>query len=342
MSIAVWSGHSEADLQNSKLIEIEAQKRQPDTSPLFFSANRLLGTAWLLFIEPDYRTAAAAWMQTAALESRWTDSTLSPGMAATAMALDHDPQAARATMAASGITDEAPLMTKAGNSAFTALPIYWTAAETGDWTAALADVRHIDAWLETTQTQRPLHRLMQRVWIWPLEALALAKSGDLQAAQALIGPTAADCYLCLRVRGQIAVEARDWPAAERWFAEAVRQAPSLPHAYSEWGSALLAKGDPAGAIAKLELARQKGPKFADPLETWGEALMARRDYLGAVARFAEADKDAPRWGRNHLRWGEALAKLGRADEAKMQWRAAAGMDLSAADRAELARVQPHG
>ncbi|MDB5442942.1 MAG: hypothetical protein JWP73_1318, partial [Phenylobacterium sp.] len=41
------------------------------------------------------------------------------------------------------------------------------------------------------------------------------------------------------------------------------------------------------------------------------------------------------WGRLHLKWGEALAKLGRRDEARTQLRAAAGMDLSAADRVEL-------
>ncbi len=35
---------------------------------------------------------------------------------------------------------------------------------------------------------------------------------------------------------------------------------------------------------------------------------------------------------------KALARLGKADEAKVQWRAAAAMDLSAADRTELARA----
>ncbi len=67
--------------------------------------------------------------------------------------------------------------------------------------------------------------------------------------------------------------------------------------------------------------------------------MRRGDFAGAVARFAEADKDAPRWGRNHLRWGQALARLGKRDEAKAQWRSAAGMDLSAQDRAELTQMQ---
>ncbi len=336
VAIAVWSGHEEADLQSSKLIELEARKRQPDTSPLFYSETRLLGTAWLQFVSPDYRASAATWMQTATQQSKWTDSPLSTAMAATAMALDHDPQAARATMATAGITDEAPLMTMAGNSAFTALPIYWTAAETGDLPAALADVRHVDAWLETTETQRPLHRLMQQVWIWPLEALALARSGDPQAAQALIERTAPDCYLCLRVRGQIAAEQKDWPTASRWFSEAARQGPSLPFAQAEWGKALLAKGDVDAAIARLSQAHMMGPHFADPMELWGEALMKKGDLAGAVAKFAEADRSAPHWGRNHLRWGQALARLGRRKDAQAQVRTAQGLDLSAGDRAELA------
>ena len=101
----------------------------------------------------------------------------------------------------------------------------------------------------------------------------------------------------------------------------------------------MARGDLDGAIVRLQQANQKGPHYADALELWGEALMRKRDYSGAAARFAEADKNAPRWGRNHLRWGQALARTGKADDAKAQWIAAAGMDLSPADRAELVKAR---
>lgn len=37
----------------------------------------------------------------------------------------------------------------------------------------------------------------------------------------------------------------------------------------------------------------------------------------------------------HLKWGEALAAQGKADEARAKWRTAAGMDLTAAERAAL-------
>lgn len=172
----------------------------------------------------------------------------------------------------------------------------------------------------------------------PYLALARARTGDPAGAKALIDASPTDCHLCVRMRARIAAASGDWPSAERWFAEAVRQGPSLPLTYAEWGEARLARGDLDGAIEKLKLARAKGPHHADAAELWGEALLRKGDARGAAAKFAEADKDAPRWGRNHLRWGQALARLGKADQAKAQWRIAAGLEMSAADRAELARV----
>ena len=171
----------------------------------------------------------------------------------------------------------------------------------------------------------------------PLAQLAFAKAmlGDVAGARATIGPTPLDCYQCVDLRGGIAAAAHDWPMADRWFADAVRQGPSLPFAYSDWGKMLLAKGDTAGAIAKLTLARQNGPHFADPAELWGEALLAQRNFAGAAVKFAEADKDAPNWGRNHLKWGEALLLSGRYAEARKQFETADGLGLSARERAAL-------
>jgi tetratricopeptide (TPR) repeat protein len=299
VNTAVWSGREETDLIQSRIIEIESQKRQPDTSPLFFQANKLLGTGWLQFIQPDYRAAASTWLQTRDAGSRWTDAPLSVAMAASADALGHEPAAARRLLAAGAITDETALMPRIATGAFTALPIYWLAVEAGDWPAALADARHIDAWLTANRTAKPVFGLVQQVWIWPLEAQALAMSQDEAEAQALIEKTPLDCYLCLRVRGQIAAEARDWTGAERWFAEAVRQAPSSSFAYAEWGRMLLDKGDIDGAIGRLALAHQKAPRFADPLELWGEALLRRGDAAGAAAKFGEAARYAPHWSRNN-------------------------------------------
>jgi tetratricopeptide (TPR) repeat protein len=164
---------------------------------------------------------------------------------------------------------------------------------------------------------------------------AYAHVGRLPLAATLISPTPLNCDECLRARGILAASGHDWPAADRWFAEAARQAPSIPLAQADWGAALLDKGDVDGAIVKFGEAHRITPHFADPIELWGEALMRKGDYVGAIAKFAEADKYAPRWGRNHLRWGEALMLGGYFAVARGQFETADRMDLSRPDRAAL-------
>ena len=105
---------------------------------------------------------------------------------------------------------------------------------------------------------------------------------------------------------------------------------------------MLTRGQSDAAIAKFDIANQKGPHFADPLEGWGEALMAQNQSHLALAKFEEADKYAPNWGRLHLKWGEALVYAGKAYEAKAQFARATQLDLTAADKVELARVSAHG
>lgn len=83
----------------------------------------------------------------------------------------------------------------------------------------------------------------------PLEVWALAKTGDLSGAETLINTTPLDCCRCVRIRGRIASLRQDWPAMDRWLGDAMQQAPSLPFAETEWGEALLAKGDIPEAVA---------------------------------------------------------------------------------------------
>ncbi|NEX94968.1 hypothetical protein [Caulobacter sp. 17J65-9] len=178
-------------------------------------------------------------------------------------------------------------------------------------------------------------RIELRSNMTPYVAVGMARLGDADGAQALIETTPTDCYTCVRMRGVVASAAGDWAGADRWFTEAVRQGPSLPFAYADWGESLMARGRYDAAIARFRQAAEKGPRWADPLELWGEALMKKGDWAGAVEQFAAADKLAPKWGRNHLRWGEALLKLGRRAEAGAQFRAARALDLSEGDRAQL-------
>jgi tetratricopeptide (TPR) repeat protein len=173
----------------------------------------------------------------------------------------------------------------------------------------------------------------------PWTALALAMSGDLAGARRMIDKTPVDCTICLRVRGRIDASGKNWRGADYWFARAVHDAPSPPFAWTDWGHALLLKGDPDAAIAKFEAAQERGPLFADPLEMWGEALMAKNWSDLAIDKFSEAAKDAPNWGRLHLKWGEALQYAGREDEARGQFALAGRLDLSASERSELARMR---
>ncbi len=172
----------------------------------------------------------------------------------------------------------------------------------------------------------------------PFVAMSAAKLGDFKRAHALIDSTPRDCDNCLRAHGVIAIEEKNWAAAEYWFTQATAHAPSSPFGYSLWGAMLLAKGDLDGAIAKFAVANQKGPHFADPLEMWGEALIAKNRSDLALAKFAEAAKYAPNWGRLHLKWSEALWWSGDKDGAKKQFAIAAGLDLTPDEKAELAKL----
>ena len=247
---------------------------------------------------------------------------------------DHDVAAARAALNPNDTSTISP-----GRATFENIRAAMLVdAAQGDWPAVFKG----DSQEALAVGQLPGLRAEIPTAVTPLVAQAKAATGDLPAAEALIATTPTDCDSCLRERGKLAALRRDWPAAERWFALAARLAPSTPFADADWGEMLLGKGDVDAAIAKLAQAHAKSPRFADPLELWGEALMRKGDFAGAVAKFAEADKYAPRWGRNHLRWGQALARLGRRDEARAQYRAAAQVDLSVADRAELNQALAHG
>lgn len=331
----VWSGQDEQALKYSQDLDPRAQKWSPETTRAYFEQNSLISSAWLASLVGDLKRSADQWLRVAKTPEYEGLARLSYGLAATMFALDHDMESAQLALAPLGTTDDTSFLQADAISAFLGLPGYWMAAERGDWRAALEDARAADAWLEHNKVNLRVMGLMQTVWINPLEALAMAKSGDTGSAEMLIESTPTDCYLCLRVRGQIATEKHDWSTAERWFGEAARQAPSLPFAFTDWGRQRLNHGDMSGAIAVLQHAHEAGPHLADPLELMGEALMRQGDYEGAIAKFRLADKAAPRWGRNHLLWGESLLHTGHERDAKVQLELAHHLTLSPSERAEL-------
>jgi len=73
----------------------------------------------------------------------------------------------------------------------------------------------------------------------------------------------------------------------------------------------------------------------------GLKLQEQKHLPEALAKFDEANKYAPNWGRLHLKWGEALFWLGKKDEARKQFSAARGLDLTTTEKAELAAAA-HG
>jgi hypothetical protein len=247
---------------------------------------------------------------------------------------EHDLAAARATLAE-------PVRTTAFTPGFDSLTTHVARmlldSEAQDWAGIESDA----AALAPLLAKYPGVSFGVPTMVAPVLAYAEAKLGKVAAAEARIATTPADCYACLIARARIAELRGQRGRADYWFARAVAVAPSIPFAYSHWGDALLARGKPDDAIAEFKTANQKGPHFADPLEGWGEALMANNQSHLALAKFAEAEKYAPNWGRLHLKWGEALAYAGRKDEAKAQFARAAALDLTAAEKSELAGTR-HG
>ncbi len=81
-----------------------------------------------------------------------------------------------------------------------------------------------------------------------------------------------------------------------------------------WGEALLALGDPEGAIAKFrQLYLQEFPS-PECVTGWARALLQLGRNDEALAKFAEAEKIDPHNARNYLEWGRALTALERTGE----------------------------
>ena len=203
----------------------------------------------------------------------------------------------------------------------------------GDWAGSTIMAKTADA---AAPSNKGWWRMTE---LWPRMSYGMARAGDIAGAQALIARTGLDCDDCVVARGQIATVKRDWAAAERWFAMVSRRTPSMPQADTQWGAMLLAKGDYDGAIARFASAHIKGPHAADPLEMWGEALIVKNRSDLALAKLEEAARYAPNCGRLNLKWGEALFWLGRKDDAKKQFALAAGLFLTPAEQATLARMR---
>jgi len=213
----------------------------------------------------------------------------------------------------------------------------------GDWQAAVATGERTRArWADIAANSGVWGRL-PLLWIRtvtaPTLAPALARTGAIDEARALVATMPPGCHRCTIARGQVAALAGDHEGAERAFAEAALLAPSLPHAPAARGRHLLERGDKAGAIQAFHAANRLGPGWAEPLKYWGDALAGQGDWRGAEQRYAQAADRAPGWGALHLEWANSLLRLRRQEEARAKLAAAEGMQLSPGDRARLSRMR---
>jgi tetratricopeptide (TPR) repeat protein len=170
--------------------------------------------------------------------------------------------------------------------------VYERAIALEDWARAAADMRDTIAAAPRWPAFAPM---VIPFLLQPRLAYALARGGQQAEAERIAANLPKDCYRCARTRGWVATMAHDWPRADREFAEAVRQGPSLPGAYYDWGASLLERGDLDGAMKRFAAAHEDGPHFADPLKAWGDVLVRQGNTKDALAKYDEALKYAPKW-----------------------------------------------
>jgi tetratricopeptide (TPR) repeat protein len=166
------------------------------------------------------------------------------------------------------------------------------AAERGDWAAVITDLEGARAPLASLDG-RTLG--LEGVQLNELLAESYARVGRNAEADAALAQVAPDVYDGWRIRGRVATLRHDYVAGEKAFAEAVRQAPSIPRAYLDWGDMLAAKGDLAGAIVTYTEANRLGPLWADPLKAWGDVLARQGHPQEALKKYRRALEYAPHW-----------------------------------------------
>lgn len=145
------------------------------------------------------------------------------------------------------------------------------------------------------KASQPFYRAIAPTLQWPLETRALLRLGRIDEAAALIATTPLDCYTCVRMRGQVEEARGNAPAAQRWYAEAARQAPRLASAFVDWGRLLASAHHYDSAQVKLARAVQLAPNWADPLKYEGDMLAAEGKRAEALAKYDAALKLAPSW-----------------------------------------------
>jgi len=244
-------------------------------------------TAMIAHETSDYAGEIAAWRS---MEGR-PDYTLLTNRSAVYTVDDwarlHDPQQATALMGTA--SDDRSFLEQKFKGYVVATPHAILAADRGDWAEAARQLEAVQSGPGSSI------RNAAPTVAKPLLAIAWAHLGRIADAERLAASTPADCYDCVIARAVVADLKGDRAAADRWFAEAVRQGPSLPRAWQAWGERLLARGDLDGAEGKFKAAAQLGPRWADPLKGLGDVAMRRGDPAMAARDYDQALERAPAW-----------------------------------------------
>jgi tetratricopeptide (TPR) repeat protein len=172
---------------------------------------------------------------------------------------------------------------------FGVTPSIQYAIEQGRWADAAAGLE------EMRRITSPPRLLGTSALVDPRLAEAYAHLGRWADADALLRSVPTDVYEGWRVRGRLAALRRNWALAETDFQEAVRQSPSVPGAYQDWGDMLATKGDLAGAVSRFRQANGRSPHWADPLKAWGDILQREGLPKEALAKYVAALRYAPDW-----------------------------------------------
>lgn len=178
------------------------------------------------------------------------------------------------------------------------------AMDAGDKESAVAEFSAIGLMAPASPIVADLISQGRADWLCSLAPVAEAAGKPAEADSLLQSGRFVDCY---RYSGDVLDVRNNWPEAQQAYAKAVALAPDLPAAYYSWGAALARHGDLDGAIAKLKVANQRGPHWADPLKAWGDVLVKQGHTKEALDKYNEALKYAPNWKElKDVR--EALAK----------------------------------
>jgi tetratricopeptide (TPR) repeat protein len=138
---------------------------------------------------------------------------------------------------------------------------------------------------------------------------------------AAIPPAPSPAGLALFRQAEAAMRAADFGRAGPLLARCIEQAPDFAAARQHYAMLLLQQlGDPAGALAQIDVLLKDDPNNAAYLGFKAAALGQQGDYDSALAAYDEALSLAPDDARLWLRAGHAMKTAGRADDAVAAYR----------------------